>query len=508
MNRVAILALTFSLVSATQAQTILPGLNFNFGYPLDINDSGLIVGSSFRPDGYDVPVIWENGQIRELENIGFGRALAINSIGDAVGEVRTQVGTPYPALWIGEIGTLLPDLGGGGQANDINDDGVIVGYVFTPDGTGNFLPAKWVDGDLEILSLAPQLGLGSVGVASRINNAGRIVGTVGFNAVVWDGPNVSVGGNPLTGISQVRYLGDDGSFAGNATGGAIFPINWSPLGSPTLLPTSGPEAYGFVNGGSPNGLRVGASWEGVNRYRATVWKDGAQSFLPELMGADYSEAFGANNNNQVVGIVSTLSGEGRPVVWNFNPVAPIVTVPPQAGQVGEMLTFTAHSSMGGQPYAGQSMLFRVADVDLGRAVTDSTGTATLRARIPLNASAGNHELMASLGGSRYGLANIAISRAPSRLSSSAVSGRRGSLVTLGTTLSNAPSGSGLSAQRVTFSGPNRPFTAITAPNGRAQVGYRIPSNAVVGSQIRFQVAFGGNSGHNRSLGQITVTVQP
>lgn len=155
-------------------------LSTNYSEAYAINDAGQIVGED---NGF--PVIWQNGQKRQLE--GTGTAMAINSAGQAVGLIHVNSSTPaHAALWRDDLLIDLGTLPGyvGSQALAINDQGAVVGYSYPSTTPGHaFL---WTNGVMVDLGTLPgDRDSGAYG----INNQGDIVGYSGSDgvtvAVLW-----------------------------------------------------------------------------------------------------------------------------------------------------------------------------------------------------------------------------------------------------------------------------------------------------------------------------------
>jgi probable HAF family extracellular repeat protein len=170
-------------------------LGGNNGQASAINNRGQIVG--FAEDGTvdsscpanatnnrtQLPVLWENGKAQALPTVGGnpdGFARAINDQGQAVGDSGNCAGAIHAVLWEDGKAWPLPDLGGGAIAQGINDQGQIVGYIYSLDGT-TFLAALWQNGVLTNLKTLPG---DFAALATGINNRGQVVGSTldsGFN---------------------------------------------------------------------------------------------------------------------------------------------------------------------------------------------------------------------------------------------------------------------------------------------------------------------------------------
>ena len=154
----------------------------SWGYALDINTAGQVVGSSPVNNGSDGlaqhAFIWEDGVMTDLgalPGLPDSRAHAINELGQVVGfssffDPDTTDELFESFLW--EDGVMI-DLGVPGslnRAHDINDSGQIVGWS----SSGAYI---YEDGVVTNLNSLIPAGSGvSISVATGINNAGQIVG--------------------------------------------------------------------------------------------------------------------------------------------------------------------------------------------------------------------------------------------------------------------------------------------------------------------------------------------
>jgi probable HAF family extracellular repeat protein len=163
----------------------LPTLGGNNGQASAINDSGQIAGfaenttvdSGCPPNRIELPVLWEHGKVQPLPTVDGdpdGVAFWINDRGQAVGDSRDCSGAIIHAvLWENGTAFPLPDLGGGAIAQGINNQGLIVGTVGSPDGTTQY-GALWQNRALTNLGTLPgDFG----GEASGINSKGQVVGS-------------------------------------------------------------------------------------------------------------------------------------------------------------------------------------------------------------------------------------------------------------------------------------------------------------------------------------------
>ncbi|MCX5067115.1 hypothetical protein OOJ91_14810 [Micromonospora lupini] len=110
-------------------------------YARDINDRGHVVGVSQNTSGEMHATLWRNGTIRDLGSLGgnYSEARAVNEAGQVVGLARTSSDQFYNErafLWQGgrmidlnkRVRNLPPTVTLR-SAEDVNDDGVIVGFA-------------------------------------------------------------------------------------------------------------------------------------------------------------------------------------------------------------------------------------------------------------------------------------------------------------------------------------------------------------------------------------------
>jgi len=156
-----------------------------------INDRGQIVGISGDCDqavGRATArhaVLWENGRITDLGNLGadlWNTPGAINADGDVVGFAGTDpadVAGTFTHAFLKKRGQPMQDLGVlpgdvGSTGTGINRRGQVVGY--SSDASNHPRAFLWQDGTMiELASLAPDFA-GTLDLANDIDDFGRIVG--------------------------------------------------------------------------------------------------------------------------------------------------------------------------------------------------------------------------------------------------------------------------------------------------------------------------------------------
>lgn len=173
-----------------------------------INNNGVIGGFSVNPSR-DTPVIWDNGNLRQLSNTGqIGSVFGINDLGQSVGYTERN-GISRAALW-GSDGSVtdLGTLGGtSSSAMAINNTGG--GIVGSANTSGGFQHATlWNNG------VAQDLGTlgGLMSMASGINDAWKVILNANthanqggiWSAAIWDSGSLQL----LDGLGRDTFARD------------------------------------------------------------------------------------------------------------------------------------------------------------------------------------------------------------------------------------------------------------------------------------------------------------
>jgi uncharacterized membrane protein len=118
----------------------------------DVNSAGTAVGWSYEGGG-PVPYVYSGGQVSRLPGADHGSAFAINDAGAIVGEDAAGAALMWPSVTAEPVSLPLPEGASAATANDIDEDGTVVGnidlerpYVWFADGTHRALPLPTIDG--------------------------------------------------------------------------------------------------------------------------------------------------------------------------------------------------------------------------------------------------------------------------------------------------------------------------------------------------------------------------
>lgn len=265
-----------------------------------VSNDGTVVGELDFKQSQAAPFIYSHGRMRELPGLGgdFGYASKINSHDVIVGTASDIAGNPHAVTWT-DHGRTVHDLGiAAGDvasfASGINKWNTAVGD--SDDADGNERPAVFALGGLTLLSTQRT----PYGSAEDINDDGRIIG-ISFlpngdqHATYW--------GNRHTRGRDLGLLpgGDFASLvdidnAGHAVGGGNLAQNpdtthavfWSGHGSLRMLRPLSHNLYrdfAVARALDTRGNAVGASLNAGGEIRGTVWScAGTQSVAPRPPG--------------------------------------------------------------------------------------------------------------------------------------------------------------------------------------------------------------------------------
>jgi probable HAF family extracellular repeat protein len=304
--------------------TDLGTLGGNYATATDINAGGLIVGySEISTAGAIHAFYWQNGKMADIGTLGGEQSLA-QGVGDGGAIVGSSVqpnpcyhGEPNSGssafLWETGAMSSLPRLPGGcgAQAQAINASGQIVGFSWwdrTGDGSTLQRPVMWDNGVLEDLAYPVSSDQGN-GVANDINDNGQVVGYFGDNAFLWQNGVMEDLGTLGGVFSEADAINSSGQIVGNAHTAAERPhaFLWRNGTMKDLGTLGGSSSYAHdIN---DKGQVVGHSSIATGEHHAFVWQDGVMTDLGTMGGdEDYAYAYAINQTGQIVGVSSAPDG--------------------------------------------------------------------------------------------------------------------------------------------------------------------------------------------------------
>lgn len=291
---------------------------------LDINDSGLVIGSFYANDGSHT-FIWESTSGET--NIGINGhngdyGIGINNHGVALGFEDPYNGHPY--VWNaidGKTTIALPSGSIGCSPRAINDNGQFTGDIV--DGSNNSYAVLWSQNG-QVTPLGT-LG-GRYSQARGINSAGQVVGSSdavegqGGHAFVWSSVDGMKDLDPDGWCSYAYSINNKGQVVGNYSDvGDYGAFIWSPeTGMKKLGVIFGSYCWGIdINN---NGRMIGTAQfpdgNGVT-VRSYVWESSTGAVaLPLLAGYNQCAVYAINNNGQIVGRAYDDRGNSQAVIWN------------------------------------------------------------------------------------------------------------------------------------------------------------------------------------------------
>lgn len=338
--------------------------------PGPINNNGQIGGAAPTtgdPSGFDPYILNSNGTLTDLGNLGsscqvYGcRAVALNSLGDAVGLAGTTPGSYKPFLFSsGKISQLQPD-----SANPLglNTGGTIVGYFYPTvcepiSQTHAFVIKNGVFTDLS-QPTDPSQPCNVYSQATGINTSGQIAGfatnpsnTVApYIASVWqpDGTINFLGILGTGSFSRAFAINDAGLVAGASDTGDAQGSEHAFLfssGQTTDIDTLGSQVsrgLAINSNGVVVGMAAAPNQTGIF-YHAFVFMGGSMmdlnTLIPSGSGLTLLYAYGINDSGEIVGDAQ-LDSDGTVHGFLLKPVAPQVTsISPISGKAGTLVTIT------------------------------------------------------------------------------------------------------------------------------------------------------------------------
>ncbi|WP_181179136.1 PEP-CTERM sorting domain-containing protein [Methylibium rhizosphaerae] len=312
---------------------MLPGYTEMF--VADIDNAGRIVGGVWGPGGASTSVLYSNGRLSEIANLGLpgGSAADISNTGYIVGGALDRGDPPRTIAYIHHPDGARytqpgPPNAAWSRASHVNDVGEAVGTA-----------SLQYPGSLDAVQSAflydrngqrHTLGWGAYTVATGLNNAGQVVGqghrpgSDTVRAFTWrNGTTIDLG--TLGGaIATTAGINEAGQIAGTST--LAGPLSEAPRhaylwdnGVMTDLGTLGgrdSNAWDLNNAGDVVGS---SAVDGSGLFhRAFLWRDGTMRDLGTFGGLG-SVALQVNERGDVVGVaeLDELDYKGNPVQHAF-----------------------------------------------------------------------------------------------------------------------------------------------------------------------------------------------
>ncbi len=190
-----------------------------------------------------------------------------------------------------------------------------------------------------------------------------------------------------------------------------------------------------------------------------------------------------------------------------------ITVPTVSGQASTAVmlsaTLTRSDTLAAVP--NETLVFSINGTQVGKAVTNSSGVATLSYTIPSGTATGSETISVTFAGdagnsASSGSGTLLVGVAPTGITVPTVSGAAGASVVLTATLTRTDTNAPLQGYTVSFYLNGTLLgTETTHSTGIAYQGYTIPTGASAGNET-IKVTFAGNSSYAASSGTGTLTV--
>jgi probable HAF family extracellular repeat protein len=294
------------------------GNNNNLSTGVAINSAGQVAGDAYVAGGFLHASLYSGGSMIDLGTFGgnqsFGRA--INSAGQVAGEADLSSSSTHAFVYSGGLKTDLGTLGGASSlATGINSSSQVCGWAVTASGALHaFLYSGGVMTDLGTLSH----NSADTSYANGINDSGQVTGLGYINgfqqAYVYSGGVMTTLGTLGGRQSAGNAINALGQVAGNAEladgSGHAFLYSQGKMHDLGLLPGS---IYSEAFGLNDNGDVVGQS-STFEVQRAMIYTHGAMADLNSLIdpsaGWFLLEGDGINDSGQITGY-GRLNGQGH-----------------------------------------------------------------------------------------------------------------------------------------------------------------------------------------------------
>ena len=225
--------------TSTGGMVGLPNLaGRNFAVANDVNDAGLVVGTSSTTSfgSSPLPVMWNNGAITALTMpAGFtvGQANSVNAAGVVAGAVGSGI-AQRAALFVGGVGSLITATSANVSfmtvAFGINDAGLVVGSGIDPSNAAVNVGMVY-DSVTGVMTTVGALPGANGALNFGVSNSGHVVGSSMLNQgsgqpFVWSaaGGMTAIGLPPATSQASARGVNDQGWVVGTAGGAFAVPF--------------------------------------------------------------------------------------------------------------------------------------------------------------------------------------------------------------------------------------------------------------------------------------------
>jgi probable HAF family extracellular repeat protein len=308
----------------------LPGGIASSGFAL--NDNGMVAGTSMDANGQNRTVRWIKGQIELLTPLnpsGLNIPEDMNDAGEIAGRVNAGFGITYGVYWNPQGQPFALDGLPNGVpqfvlARGINESGTIVGRAQESAPTMYGHAAVW-NGS----TLASDLGFmggGTYSEAYGINAHGDVVGVAAIantnqHAFLWTNGQYTdlslwPGG---AASSRAHAINDAGVIVGINAGKATIWKN----GAASFLPMpQGVSAFAPAIDINSAGDVIATATTIFPIETGVVWKDGVPMKLPPLPGGTITRARRINDAGTVVGESNAADGFFHAVIWVIEPETP------------------------------------------------------------------------------------------------------------------------------------------------------------------------------------------
>jgi uncharacterized repeat protein (TIGR01451 family) len=372
--------------------TTIPSLGGSKTVAVGVDNSGRAAGFGTTSTGATHTFLFDGTNTLDHHNASLGglnsQASAMNANGTIVGLIETAGGLRgFIDIRGGavDLGTLPGGTSSAAFALSELQLGLVPAHIVgvSSDAAGNARATSFMSSPPTDLGALPG---GTSSAASAVNNAGEAAGfsNVGGGArqafVYRDGAMVDIGSSLGSSLSLASAINDAGEVAGAyvdiSTG---LPVNRVFLHSLGTTADVGIGAFADLN-------NAGALVMTTTTGRILVKTGGTFVIIGDATSGVVTHqppvvnATAMNDDGRIAGSI-LLGNNLRAVVWIPVPASTLVA-DAVSGPAGAAVTLKATLTSTGGVVANRSVLFRLNGADVGSALTDAAGVATLPATIP------------------------------------------------------------------------------------------------------------------------------